>query len=85
VSGTTNAARQTLIYNEQTKLIANALDRASTVVGAGSVWPLINLAKPSSRPVDGAALLQFLFGVAFFLFFAGVLHYLARRALRGLL
>jgi hypothetical protein len=40
MSGTTGTT--TLIWNERTKLLANALDRASTAVGAGGVIPLIN-------------------------------------------
>jgi hypothetical protein len=38
--------------NEQTKLSVNALDRASTVVGIGGVFPLINVAGPPNGQVD---------------------------------
>jgi hypothetical protein len=37
----TNAVT-TLVWNERTKLLANALDHASTAVGTGSIFPLIN-------------------------------------------
>ena len=79
-----NTARQTLIQNEQTKLLANALDRASTAVGVGSIWPLINISRPSAAPINLGIFVQFLAGVCFFLFFAIVLHLQAKRVLRGL-
>ncbi|PPQ35845.1 hypothetical protein [Rhodopila globiformis] len=80
----TSAERAILIYNERTKLIANAYDRASTVIGAGSFLPLINLSKPSDGTITAPAIFQFALSALFFAFFAGVLHLLARRALRGL-
>jgi hypothetical protein len=38
---TTSRERQRLIDNEQTKRVANALDRASTAVGVGSIFPWV--------------------------------------------
>ena len=53
------AARSVMIYNERTKLIANAYDRASTAMGAGSLLPLINLSKPSDGTLSAPAVIQF--------------------------
>lgn len=77
-------ARSVMIYNERTKLIANAYDRASTAVGAGSLLPLINLSRPSDGTLTAPAVIQFALAASFFIFFAGMLHLLARRALGGL-
>jgi hypothetical protein len=85
MSGTaTPTARATLIYNEQTKLLANALDRASTALGVGAIFPLVGLIKPADGHLNDATV--FLFSAAFLVlaFWSGVLHYTARRVLRGL-
>ena len=81
---TTPTGRATLIYNERTKLIANACDRASTVMGAGSFLPLVNLSKPTDGAITMPALIEFGISAGFFTFFAGMPHLLARRALGGL-
>jgi len=73
-----------MIYNEQTKLLANALDRASTAVGVGAVFPLITLVTPSAGQVDGWTVGQFVASFLVFAFWSIVLHYSARRVLRGL-
>jgi hypothetical protein len=73
-----------MIYNERTKLIANAYDRASTAMGAGSLLPLINLSRPDNGEITLPGIIQFALSACFFIFFAGVLHLLARRALKGL-
>lgn len=74
-----------LIHNERTKLLANALDRASTAcftVGiatpvAGFLYNIGNFR--SSVPVAALAV-----GVVGWILAAVGLHYLARRALKGL-
>jgi hypothetical protein len=85
MSGATTPAAQAerakLVYNERIKLLANALDRASTAMGAGSFWPLINLSRPTDGRVDAAALTQFCFGASAFLISAVLIHFLARKAL----
>jgi hypothetical protein len=80
----TSAERAILIYNERTKLIANAFDRASTVMGAGSFLPLVNLSKPGNGAMTAQVMIQFALSALFFIFFAGLLHLLAQRALKGL-
>jgi hypothetical protein len=77
MSGTTGT---TLIWNERTKLLANALDRASTAVGAGGIFPLIN-AWRASLTAEGWT---FLASAYIFVFVAVVLHLLARRVLKVL-
>jgi hypothetical protein len=49
MSGTT--VTSTLVWNEQTKLVANALDRASTAIGVGSLFPLWQLYKGGAAHV----------------------------------
>jgi len=78
------AARATLIYNEQTKPLANAVDRASTVLGVGSVFPVINLIKPDGGHLDPATTATFVAAFLILFFWSVVLHYAARRALRRL-
>jgi hypothetical protein len=73
-----------MIYNEQTKLLANALDRASTAVGIGGVFPLINLAKPTTGQMDSTTVGLFAGSVVIFGFWSIMLHLAARRVLRGL-
>jgi hypothetical protein len=76
----TSAARATLIYNEQTKLLASALDRASTAVGVGAVFPLINVLNQVQGAKPGLFVGSFVtFGCA-----SLMLHFIAQRALRGL-
>jgi hypothetical protein len=54
MSGTTGTT--TLIWNERTKLLANALDRASTAVGTGGIFPLINAWRAGqASQLDGLA------------------------------
>lgn len=83
MSGSTTG-RGALIYNEQTKLLANALDRASTALGVGSVFPLITLARPAASGSDASII--GLFSAAFLVLasWSVVLHLAARRVLRGL-
>jgi hypothetical protein len=73
-----------LIHNEQTKLLASALDRASTVVGVGSVFPLFNLFKPATGLWDAASAGYFIAAVHVPLLWAIVLHICARLVLRWL-
>jgi hypothetical protein len=51
-------ARVMLIRNERTKQFANALDRASTTVGAGGLLPLLILAKPSDGRLAAPIFIQ---------------------------
>lgn len=74
-----------MIHNERVKLLANALDRASTTFGAGSIVPLLGWIRalpPSAQPGDAATAL---FGMVAFVICAVVLHLLARRELGNLL
>ncbi len=81
-STTTYRERQRLIYNEQTKLVANALDRTSTAVGVGSVFPLVGLVKPEpGEPVNVGVFVAAFF---IFVFWAAMLRFAARRALGSL-
>lgn len=84
MSGLIAGNRAVQIRNERTKLIANALDRASTTVGAGSLLPLLNITRPIDGRLTAPVFIQFTVGFWFFISFAIVLHYLARRALGGL-
>ena len=72
--------REKLIRNEQTKLLANAIDRASTAVGVSSLLPLWQL---SAGGGDDHVII---FAVSAYIFInsAFVLHWIARRVLRGL-
>jgi hypothetical protein len=75
MSGTT-----ILVHNERTKLLANALDRASTGVGIGSLLPLYSLARVDTEHpawVYAASAIGFVIA-------AVVLHLLASRVLGGL-
>lgn len=83
MSGSTTA-RSVMIYNEQTKLLANALDRASTALGVGSVFPVINLVKPDAGHLDMATTVTFSAAFLVLSFWSIALHYAARRILRGL-
>jgi hypothetical protein len=78
MSNTSDAAT-TLIKNEQTKLMANAIDRASTGLGISSLFPLWQLS-------SGTEHRSLLFGASayIFLFAAFVLHMVAQRVLRRL-
>jgi hypothetical protein len=73
-----------LVYNEQTKLLANALDRASTALGAGSVFPLINAWQASQGQTAGSRVWLFAASAYIFLFCALLLHLAARRVLKVL-
>lgn len=74
-----------LIHNKRIKLRANALDRASTAMFAGSVltpgafWNLITGALPAEMVVPGLVMIILLWVAVGF-----GLHYLADRALGGL-
>jgi hypothetical protein len=68
------------VANEQTKLLANALDRASTAVGIGAVFPLINVI----NQVEGANPGLFIISFLIFGFWSVVPHYIARPILTGL-
>jgi hypothetical protein len=77
MSATTQA---TLVWNERTKLLANALDRASTVMGAGSVVPFINgwnviSSAQTTAPAKGWILVSSFLA---YMFVAVVLHVGAR-------
>jgi hypothetical protein len=78
------AATATSTHNERTKLLANAIDRASTAMGAGSLWPLVSLIRPGCGLISRSIIVEFLTGVVGFVAMAFLLHYLARRALGGL-
>jgi hypothetical protein len=68
-----------LIKNEQTKLLASAIDRASTGLGISSLFPLWQLySGTANRPLLFAA------SAYIFLFVAFMLHMLAQRVLRRL-
>ena len=69
------------IANERTKLIANALDRASTAFGAGCVVPFLGWVKAD----DPASAWGAIFAMVLFIVMAAVLHAFARRVLGELL
>jgi hypothetical protein len=83
MSGSTKA-RALLIYKEQTKLLANWPDRASTASGAGSVSPVIGLIEPDGSRLDNATFALFIAAFLVLFSWSAVLHYAARRALKGL-
>ncbi|NKN36806.1 hypothetical protein HFC70_10620 [Agrobacterium sp. a22-2] len=73
----------TLIHNERTELLANALDRASTAcIAAGLIGPAVGIANHSATApaLSWAPLL----GTVIWLFAAIALHLFARRVLGGL-
>ncbi len=65
------------IHNEQVKLLANAIDRASTACVAGGIINAI-------VGWDRTRLIYLVVGCDFWFLVAVSLHLLARRALRGL-
>jgi len=72
-----------LVHNEQTKLTANALDRASTACLT------VGVLGPSAAALYGlgasvAASGWIAFGTVLWLAAASLLHYMARRTLRSL-
>jgi len=72
-----------LVHNERTKLLANALDRASTAcVAAGLIAPAVGISNHAAGapPLTWATAL----GTTIWLCAAVALHLLARRALGGL-
>lgn len=71
-----------LVHNEQIKLAANALDRASTAcVTVGVLGPVVAaLYGVGSHATAGGIAL----GAILWLIAGGVLHYMARRTLRSL-
>jgi hypothetical protein len=78
------AAMAILISNEQTKLLANALDRASTALGAGSLWPAYNLFGRSNWPDSWRGWAASGYGVTCFVLECLALHYFANRTLKRL-
>jgi hypothetical protein len=66
----------TLIHNERTKLLANALDRASTGLGISTLLPLYSLAR-----ADSGHPAFYMGSAALFILAAIVLHILANRVL----
>jgi hypothetical protein len=72
MSGTN--AITTLIWNERTKLLADALDRASTAVAAGGVFPLINAWRSSQETSADTRVWLFLASAYIFVFAAVMLH-----------
>ncbi|MGE6740736.1 hypothetical protein ACQKGC_10715 [Allorhizobium pseudoryzae] len=71
-----------LIHNERTKLLANALDRLSTAsVAAGFIAPVSSFAGNPGYQLSVAAILS----TAAWLTGALILHLAARRALGGLI
>ena len=73
---------RTLVHNERTKLLANALDRASTGLFMVGVATPAASSLYGSTPHIGIAFLMVAFYV--WLFAAFRLHMLARRVLKGL-
>jgi hypothetical protein len=73
-----------LIHNERTKLVANALDRASTACLTVGVFAPIAAAIYTSIGT-GPATLTFVIGAVCWIFAAMVLHMSARYVLRRLL
>jgi hypothetical protein len=68
------------IANEQTKLRANALDRASTAFIAGSIVPFLGWI----RADEPASAWKSIFGIVCFMGVGAYLHLVAVGVLRGL-
>ena len=78
-------ASMALVENEQTKLLANAIDRASTACFTiGIATPLAGFVYNVSGFRSTIGALELASGLVGWLFAALVLHFGARRALRGL-
>jgi hypothetical protein len=74
-----------LIRNERTKLLANALDRASTVCfTVGIATPAAGLLYNIGGFRAAAPVATLVLGIGLWLFAAVALHLLARRTLAGL-
>jgi hypothetical protein len=74
----------TIAEVEQTKLLANAFDRASTAcITVGVVTPLAGYLYGLTN-FNEISLGRAVFYLAYWLLSAGLLHYLARRTLRRL-
>jgi hypothetical protein len=71
----------TTVWNERTKLLASAIDRASTAVGASAIFPLINLWHGA---IAGQDLIYFGFSAYVCLTVSIFLHMIARWTLRWL-
>jgi hypothetical protein len=69
-----------VIWNERQKLLANALDRASTAFGVGAIIPLLNGWRTSATDLPAQE-----WGLAFsavaYIFTAVMLHMAARKVL----
>jgi hypothetical protein len=81
MGGTVTNTTAILVWNERTKLLASAIDRASTAVGAGAIFPLINL---WHAPTSCQNLVYFGFSAYVFLTVSIFLHMIARWVLRWL-
>ncbi|CAN7385138.1 hypothetical protein LJR030_003976 [Rhizobium sp. LjRoot30] len=74
-----------LIDNEKTKLLANALDRASTACfTVGIATPLAGYLYNIGNFGSSISTLRFAFGIAGWFLAAIALHLMARRTLTGL-
>lgn len=75
MSGTVTP-RTVLIPDEQTKLLANAMDTASSALGAGSILPLVNIRRTTFAANPGGYPVSALAGSAVaFILIAFVLHF----------
>lgn len=77
--------RKKLIANESTKLVANALDRASTAcLTVGVFGPIVATLYGVGATTSGAHGVTLVLGSALWLAASGSLHWMARRTLRRL-
>lgn len=74
-----------MIYNERTKLLANALDRASTALSVGGIFAMYGAWHADHTPSDPTYAAPYLSASAAFLFCAIMLHLAARWVLNRLL
>jgi hypothetical protein len=75
-----------LVENEQTKLLANALDRASTAcLTIGIATPLAGYVYNVGGFRVSVTMLELVLGFVTWIAVAIGLHYLARRVLKGLI
>jgi hypothetical protein len=82
MSGTNTLS--TLVWNERTKLLANALDRASTAVAAGGIFPLVNAWRANQAAGAGRDFWFFAASGYIFIFVAVMPHFAARHVLKVL-
>jgi hypothetical protein len=83
MSGSTTA-RSVMIYNERTKLLANALDRASTALGVGGLFAMYGGWHADHTPADPTHAAPYLSASGAFLFCAIMIHLVARWVLKRL-